>query len=441
MRTRKLRRGVLALVFGLAGALMLGIDCGDVAHCPADFEPVELPEFLFGLSQVPAEATAIAQDVGAKYLRPTLSWRVVEPTVTVEGLTVEGVRSDPAGIAAWAASRDWRAFDQRLDEIAAAGLVPVPIVGHGYTNTLPLLNGVPAAPDVLGREEYLARQYRFVRAVVERYDGDGVDDAPSGLRIALWQTENELNQAFFTAIFGWRYPALFSALGSAWQDWAFVTRILDTLRLAVKDADPTALTTMNFHTDVHGGINAFFGHPSWLESVREWRDRMDVVSFDAYPNYYRPSPPNGTEVGARAAAVSSMACCRPVIVMETGYPTGPAESGYDEQKQAQFIRDAFDSSVAAGVRGFFLFGARTSETHTATITPYDLEQLAILADIFETGDAATLLQYALTNLDYVQNQLASVIQAVEGYWGLYRADGTEKPALQTMREIGAALPE
>ena len=34
-----------------------------------------------------------------------------------------------------------------------------------------------------------------------------------------------------------------------------------------------------------------------------------------------------------------------------------------------------------------------------------------------------------------------VVQSVEGYWGLYRADGSEKPALQVMRDIGDALPQ
>lgn len=430
------RVGALTLLL----ALTLGAKCGG-ALCPQDFEPVELPEFLFGLSQVPGDAIAIAHEVGAGYLRPTLSWRVVEPTVVVEGLTLDAVRADPAGIAAWSASRNWSGFDQQLGAMVAAELVPVPIIGHGYTPTLPLLAGVPAAPDVLGREEYLARQYRFTRAVVERYDGDGIDDAPSGLRIDLWQTENELNQAFFTAIFGWRHPAVLGAFGSAWQDWAFVTRILETLRLAVKDADPTALTTMNFHTDVHPGLNEDFELPGWVEAIALWRDQMDVVSFDAYPNYYRAAPPDGNRVGAIAAAVQAYTCGRPLLVMETGYPTGPAEGGYDEEKQAQFIRDAFDSSVAAGVRGFFLFGARGSETHAATITPYDLEQIELLAGFLETGDAFSLLQYAFANLNYVQNQLAGVVQAVEGYWGLYRADGSEKPSLQVMRDIGADLPE
>jgi hypothetical protein len=436
----RIARALRLCVLGMLGTLALGASCFS-SDCPGDFEPVILPEFLFGFSQVPAAAIPLAQEVGARYLRPTLSWRVVEPTVTQEGLTLDAVLADPGRVAAWSAARDWSAFDQRLQEIADAGLVAVPIVGHGYTGTLPLLAGVPAAPDVLGREEYLARQYVFTRAVVERYDGDGVDDAPSGLRIDLWQTENELNQAFFTALFGWRHPAGVDAFGSAWLSWSYLTRLLETLRRAVKDADPGALTTLNFHTDVHPGINRGFSLPGWLESVALWREQMDVVSIDAYPNYYRASPPSGSQVGLYAVYAGMHSCGRPVVVMETGYPTGPAEAGYDEAQQARFIRDAFDSSVAAGVRGFFLFGARTSESHAVTITPYDLEQIAYLAGFLESGDAAALLQYAFANLDYVTNHLGSVVQAVEGYWGLYCADGSEKPALQVMRDIGAELPE
>ncbi len=234
-RTRATRAAGLALM----GFLALGADvCGPRAGSPDDFQPVQVPGFMFGLSQLPADAVAIAQDVGARYLRPTLSWRVIEPTVTPMGLRVDAVRADPSLVSQYIANHDWSNFDQRLGAITDGGLIAIPIVGHGYTTTLPLRDGVPAAPDVLGREEYLARQYLFTRSVVERYDGDGVDDAPSGLRIDLWQTENELNQAFFTAIFGWRHPGLFGAFGSAWMDWSYVTQILQTLRLAVKDADP-----------------------------------------------------------------------------------------------------------------------------------------------------------------------------------------------------------
>ncbi|CAG1000392.1 hypothetical protein MYXO_02965 [Myxococcaceae bacterium] len=428
----------------VATALLLaaaGLSCVPNAGCPNDFTPVSIPEFLFGLSQTPADVMAIANEVGAGHVRPTLSWRSIEPSVEPIGLTVDAVRSDPSQVSQYLASHDWTPFDSRLGEIAAAGLVPVPIVGHGYSGSLPLRGGVPAAPDVLGREEYLARQYLFTRAVVERYDGDGVDDAPSGLRIPFWQTENELNQAFFTAIFGWRHPAYFGALASAWMDFEYLTRLLRTLRMAVKDADPTALTTMNFHSDVHPMLNQYFRQPGWLSSIVLWRMEMDVVSFDAYPNYYRSTPPAGSVVGERAAQVATLSCGMPVMVMETGYPSAPAEAGFDEAKQAAFLRDAFDSSVAAGVRGFFVFGARTSETHTATITPEDLAALDQLAGWIETGDAPALLTYAFANPDYMQNHLVEVVQAVEGHWGLYRADGSEKPSLEVMREIGRSLPD
>ncbi len=198
---------------------------------------------------------------------------------------------------------------------------------------------------------------------------------------------------------------------------------------------------MNFHTDVHAGLNHYFYLYGWLESVIRWRFEMDIVSFDAYPNYYRSTPPSGAVVGERARLIKEYSCGMPVVVMETGYPTGSAEAGFDEGKQATFIRDAFDSSVAAGARGFFLFGARTSETHTATITQVDLDNVALLASYFESGDAQALLNYVFANLDYVQGPLVGVVQAVEGYWGLYRRDGSEKPGLQVMRDTGDALPE
>lgn len=52
--------------------------------------------------------------------------------------------------------------------------------------------------------------------------------------------------AFFAGVIGQRR----FQIGGAWHDWDYMTEVLSTLRMAVKDADPNGLTTMNFHTDV-----------------------------------------------------------------------------------------------------------------------------------------------------------------------------------------------
>jgi hypothetical protein len=91
------RRALAVAGLALTGLLALGSPiCGPGAGCPDDFQPVQIPQFMFGLSQVPADAVTIAQELGAQYLRPTLSWRAIEPTVTPQGLTVDAVRSDPS---------------------------------------------------------------------------------------------------------------------------------------------------------------------------------------------------------------------------------------------------------------------------------------------------------------------------------------------------------
>src|SRR6185369_1286139 len=63
----------------------------------------------------------------------------------------------------------------------------------------------------------------YVRTVVERYDGDGLDDAPGSPRIAYWEVWNEPNLAFF------------------WQPKPDVNEYAELLKVtyaAIKQADP-----------------------------------------------------------------------------------------------------------------------------------------------------------------------------------------------------------
>lgn len=430
-----------SLTLAIVGFVCVASGC--TPTCPPDFHPITLPERMIGLSQTPATVVPIAQELGARYTRPTLAWREIEPTVSPLGLTVDEIRSHPELVDDYIQGHTWSSFDAEIGGMLAGGLIPVPIVGHGYVGALPRLAAAPdqpADPDHLGRDEYLARIYLVARATVERYDHDGHLDAPGDLRIAYWQTENELNQAFLTALWGWRSPSLLEAFGSAWQDWAYVTQILKTLRLAVKDADPTALTTLNFHTDISDELMQFLLQPTWLASIQQWRLEMDFLGMDAYPNYYRASPVAGAAVGERVARIQGESCGMPIVVVETGYPTGPAVEGFDEAQQAEYVQTAFDGAIAAGASGFFLFGTQTAETSTVEITPEDLANLALVADAYDNGDVGALVGFLLTNIDYIQSHFVYVLQAVEPFWGLVRADGSHKLAWDTYAAIASAAP-
>jgi len=93
----------------------------------------------------------------------------------------------------------------------AANLSLIIELGDGQSNTLPKYKGEPADPNVIGRDLYLAYQYRFVRAAVRRYK-DVCD---------LYQTENELNEAWLEGFGGQRRQDI----AGAWHDFGFLTQV------------------------------------------------------------------------------------------------------------------------------------------------------------------------------------------------------------------------
>jgi hypothetical protein len=434
------RRTRLLAVLALACVCLAGgTRCGGSGGLP-DVEAITLPGFLIGVSQGGAASIPIATDLGVRWMRTQVTWRQVEPTLADATLTVADVDANPQLVSDYIANGDWAWSDAMLAQMLAAGLSPLVIVGHGYTTTLPTIGGDRATPDRIGREQYLGHIYLLARATVERYDGDGVDDAPGGQVVKFWQLENELNQAFFTAVWGWREPSYQAALGSAWEDWGFVTELLETLSRAVRMEDPDAWTTVNFHSDVPGSFNSLFNLPSWQASIGEWLYLVDIVGFDAYPNYYRAEPVDGQVVGERIAEAVAAARGKPVVIIETGYPSGPAERGYSEASQALYIQESYETAVAAGAQGYFLFGTKTGESHGVEITAFDLAEIEKLATWFDEGRVLDLLAYANDNAAYIENHLVDVLQSVEPYWGLVRQDGSHKAGWDVFAAIAASVP-
>jgi hypothetical protein len=429
------KMGLLALL--AASSVACG---GGAAFLSAPSTPPPASDFMFGLSQVDARAVSLASELGVRWMRPAVRWADVEPALARPSLTVADVKANPSLVEQYSRSVSWAAPDALLSSISGAGLRSFVIVGHGYAWRLPRWNGVAATPDAIGRELYLGHLYLHVRAVVERYDGDGQLDAPGITPVRHWQLENELNEAYLTALWGWREPSFERAHASAWQDWGFLTRLLTTLRDAVKDSDAGSLTAVNFHTDVSDALSATLGKTTWRQAIQQWSGFIDIVGVDAYPNYYRAQPTRGAVVGERVSAARSFAGDRPVIVLEAGYPSGPAVEGFDEASQDAFVRAAYTAAVSAGARGYFHFGSVTSETHAVEITPADLANLERVGAAYDGEDVGWLITFSLTQPSYVQGHFVGVLQAVEGYWGLLRRDGSRKPAWSTVQELARRQP-
>ncbi len=409
---------------------LLGAGPGAAADAPGP-----MPRgFVLGVSQGDEKAVPYLQELGLGWNRIGIPLRALTPELIEPGLRPSDVMGNAARVRALARRVDWSATDERMRSLIRRGIRPVPIVGHGYKQFYARINGEDAYPDRIGRDHYLAQMYWSVRATVERYDGDGVDDA-DGIVIKVWQLENELNQAGLTAAWGWREPSWLGGLSSAWNDWGFLTRLLDTLHRAVKDADPEALTFMNFHTDVPDDISRLMGARPWLDAVKEWKGRMEIIGFDAYPNYYAADPVRGDVVGERTRLIKEASGGMPVWVIETDYPTGPAERGFTPEKQAAFLRTSYDSARAAGVSGYFKFYMIGSDTHDTAITEQDLKNLATVVPLWEGGHTFKLFTWALFHLGYVNSHFLDVVKTVEGYWGMVAPEGEPKPAFFVMQDI------
>lgn len=172
-------------------------------------------QFVKGASTYnqPGDVAALVS-IGGTHARTYVQWAYVQPELkTLEpDLRVDALRANPALIDAWAATVDWTGMDHNLQLMRSNNITLIVEVGEGTIGCLPKYNGSRADPNIIGRDLYLAYQYRFSRAAVRRYKSV----------CRLWQTENELNEAWLSSI--GNSQRLFH-LGGAWKDWGFLTQV------------------------------------------------------------------------------------------------------------------------------------------------------------------------------------------------------------------------
>lgn len=56
-----------------------------------------------------------------------------------------------------------------MNTVSKYGLIPIMEIGEGSKNLLPKYGNSIADPNLIGKQVYLAYQYRFCRAAVHRY--------------------------------------------------------------------------------------------------------------------------------------------------------------------------------------------------------------------------------------------------------------------------------
>ena len=384
------------------------------------------PRFMVGLSQIRGPIVALAQQTGTHWIRQTLGWDDIERTTESNGLTLTDAMSREA-LETYVRTHDFTTADENVARFTRLGMEVVVGVGSGWNQAIPTLpDGRPAAPDFLGRDEYIARQVLVTRALVERFDADGYLDAEGSPRVGMIQIENELNEAVITAVGGARAPSGTDALASAWSNRAFVDQLLRALAAAVRDADPTAVITTNLHISIPANFDRLLGVDAWPRALARWVDLIDVIGLDAYPNYLRADPVEGERIGDQIRQAREIGRGRFVLVVETGYASGPSDVGFNEARQAEYLRESFTAAREAGAIGLFWYGSTTAETPYEA-SPEDISALAELAAAYDTGDASAFVRLT-SNMAYYQEHVVPLIDASSAQMGLIRADGTHKLA-------------
>lgn len=232
----------------------------------------------------------VLSDAGADFVRCWFPWRFFEPRpVPLEGLD----SLLESSYSSWPTDNLVRTLTDR-------GIGVVPVVGCGYSRMLP--EGLA----VDRYEEYLRRIAVHTRLLVRRYRD----------RVRYWQIENEPDWWEMHLAGGWRS-------GAVWVEGKFMPALLRTLNEAVHSEDVSAQTLVNLEGDAER-----------LDPAR-YTPFCDILAFDFYPNYRSPSPINLSVF--RRAEEAARSTGRKTVIIETGYPSGPALLGYDETKQAEYV--------------------------------------------------------------------------------------------------------
>jgi len=223
--------------------------------------------------------------------------------------------------------------DRYLALVQQAGLEPLVMIGPWPGNQTGNYTQRYVPQD-------MAAYTAWVQQVVERYDGDGVDDAPGLLRpVRFWEVDNEPDLHN-------RIPpkgAKRQVDPSTFETPSEYAQVLLATATAVRAAFPDAvvLNAGTFDTGRDSGrayLDEVFAVPGALDAI-------DGLSIHAY--FQEPTPERYLAALDNAQAV---AAGRPVFITETGAPSELDGRSYvDENYHARMLVFVYGEALARGV--------------------------------------------------------------------------------------------
>ena len=269
---------------------------------------------------LPEVGLVSAKQAGVSWIRWPISWEAIEPQNTTPDKYY------------------WTGIDAALLAATRAGMKVILTIDSNPSWAANYSSGpIDRAP--------LSEFSEFMNAVVERYDGDGRDDAPGSPTVEHFEFYNEPDAA---------------GLGSGrWGDYgAEYAQMLCAVAPAMKAANKQAMVLM-------GGLAYDYFQDEYGPFVREFLDHvlaagggqcMDYLVFHYYPYFEFRWEPYAPGLSGKAAFLRSKLQQYglgdlPMMVTEAGFYSNPVPAWPGtERLQASYLVKFFTQAIAADIK-------------------------------------------------------------------------------------------
>ncbi len=306
-------------------ALMISSSGAYTTYMPATVRYVNThtPPFAVQFSSAPGPSTGLPQasDAGIRWIRMPISWADIEPANT-----------SPVHY-------NWSGLDQSVTNAVQEDIELILTIGGQPTW---------AAIYPMGPVTNTADLVEFVGALVERYDGDGVSDAPGSPQARYFELYNEPDNAdpIHASTGGWGYWG---------HNGAGYAALLQTLYPVVRAASPQASLVfgglaLDWFEDQGGPFDRQF-----LDDVLaacQGQNCFDVMNFHYYPAFRDFWEPYGTDIIGKANYVRQKLTAYgftsvPVICTETSWGSSVEWGG--QEPQSRYVVKGYVRGMAAGL--------------------------------------------------------------------------------------------
>ena len=281
-----------------------------------DFRPAYVPPFgivMYG-NVDNAGGLQIMQTAGAKWVTTMLNWSYIQPTQN--------------------GALDWSSFDTKAENAQAAGMSVFVL----FTSNPTWAAEYPDGPVYVTQTQALVT---FVQAMVERYNCDGIEDAPGHPCVRYWSFYAEPDNG----------DPVRAAMGKGFwgNNGAGYAAMLEQISPVIHAADPEAKVLIgglaydsftptgpfvrSFLTDTLAALNTTAGGPTAY---------IDAVAFHYYPLSFATITAKATDI--QGIMDRNGAGSLPLLSPETGFWSSPKYRSSESEQAAWVVETAFGAS-------------------------------------------------------------------------------------------------